>query len=219
MNRLLAKFRAPKTGNPHLIRIQRRDKIIALVTARLRLIVALLFVAGYAWMLILPTIPTETTDKIDENALLPSQINTQWNWDEVHAADRYLDQLEHLRDTNASSAERALYLQTEFLKLGLDASTQSYELSTVVGNSAGVNTYALLAAPRTPGAEAIIISASWQSRTGEGDGTLNLRGVATILSMASFVRSGSQANKCEHLLKQPFRRILALGQGPRFRGQ
>ena len=39
------------------------------------------------------------------------------------------------------------------------------------------------------GAEAIIISASWLSRTGEGDGTLNLRGVATVLSLAGYLKS------------------------------
>lgn len=34
----------------------------------------------------------------------------------------------------------------------------------------------------------MVISASWLSRTGEGDGTLNLRGVATVLALAGFLK-------------------------------
>lgn len=56
-------------------------------------------------MLALPMLPTEKTDKIDENALLPGQVNTHWNWAEVHSADRYLEQLEDLRDANATSEQ------------------------------------------------------------------------------------------------------------------
>lgn len=32
-----------------------------------------------------------------------SQVNTYWNWGDVANADRYLEQLEGLRDTNATS--------------------------------------------------------------------------------------------------------------------
>ena len=64
-----------------------------------------LFAVGYLWMLAIPIIPTGTTDKIDENALLPGQVNTHWNWAEVHTADRYLDQLENLRDNNSTSEQ------------------------------------------------------------------------------------------------------------------
>jgi hypothetical protein len=55
----------------------------------------------------------------------------------------------------------------------------------------GSNAYAILSAPRYSGAEAIVISASWLSMTGEGNGTLNLRGVATVLSLASFLNRQS----------------------------
>lgn len=34
----------------------------------------------------------------------------------------------------------------------------------------------------------MIISASRLSRTGEGDGTPNLRGIATVLSLAAFLK-------------------------------
>jgi len=51
----------------------------------------------------------------------------------------------------------------------------------------GSNAYAILSSPRYSGAEATVISASWLSRTGDGDGTLNLRGVAIVLSLAAFL--------------------------------
>lgn len=33
------------------------------------------------------------------------QVHTHWNWAEVHIADRYLEQLEALRDNNATSEQ------------------------------------------------------------------------------------------------------------------
>ncbi|KAJ3574830.1 hypothetical protein NP233_g1495 [Leucocoprinus birnbaumii] len=63
--------------------------------------------------------------------------------------------------------------------------------STEVKNIAGTNAYGVLASPRGPRNEAIVISASWLSRTGEGDGTLNLRGVSTVLALARFLKNYS----------------------------
>lgn len=81
----------------------------------------LLFLVGYVWMLTLPSSLHGQRTYIDENALQPGQarqfplrvlqhtetlqVSTYWNWGEVHKADRYLDQLELLRDRNASSHE------------------------------------------------------------------------------------------------------------------
>ena len=78
-------------------------------------------------------------------------MSTYWDWADVHNADRYLDDLERLRDRNASSAEyvpvlfpeRASitylsrlseYVKTEFQKSGLPAATQRYTFS--IGNTA-----------------------------------------------------------------------------------
>ena len=82
----------------------------------------LLFAVGYLWMLTIPSVLHGQRTYIDENALQPgqvrectvhrrhmllncSQVNTYWNWADVHRADRYLEQLESLRDRNASSRE------------------------------------------------------------------------------------------------------------------
>lgn len=53
----------------------------------------------------------------------------------------------------------------------------------------GVNSYAVFSAPRTSGSEAMVISASWLSRTGKDKH--NLRGVATVLSLAGFLKRTS----------------------------
>ena len=53
----------------------------------------------------------------------------------------------------------------------------------------GTNAYAVLESPRASGTEAILLSASWLSMTGDGDGTLNLRGVATVLALAGYLKS------------------------------
>lgn len=55
----------------------------------------------------------------------------------------------------------------------------------------GSNAYGMLSSPRSSGAEAIVISASWISRIDEGAGTLNLRGVATVLALASYLKGGT----------------------------
>lgn len=100
--------------------------------------------------------------------------------------------------------------------MGLLSSTQSFSFSTsssvrwpslhfsCVLNShsqiaAGTNAYAVLSSPRTSGNEAIVISASWLSRIdessisnpGPGGETINIRGIATVLALAKFLRGYS----------------------------
>lgn len=45
-----------------------------------------------------------------------------------------------------------------------------------------------MSSPRTPGAEAIVISASWLSRFDDGNGIINIRGVSTVLALADFLK-------------------------------
>ncbi|KAI4525000.1 Gaa1-like protein [Schizophyllum commune Loenen D] len=128
---------------------------------------------------------------IDENALQPGQVNTQWNWGDVHAADNHLEQLEELRDQNVTSERRAQYFIEEFTKLGLDASSQRYTFETTNGTSSGENAYAVMYSPRQAGAEAMVVSASWISLIDEGSQTINIRGVSTVLTLARFLKNYS----------------------------
>ncbi|KAJ7775068.1 Gaa1-like protein [Mycena metata] len=189
--RLGARVRARLQADPNIARIHRKQALVAVLTRRLHIIKIALFLVGYLWMAAIPSPRLGRGTYIDENALGPGQVNTYWNWGDVANADRYLEQLEGLRDANATSEERANFLMTEFLKLGIPASTQNYVFTSSAGNVQGTNAYAVLSSPRTSGTEAMVISASWISRTGEGDGTLNLRGVSTVLALANFLKKYS----------------------------
>lgn len=92
-----------------------------------------MFMAGAVWLLLVPMANMGRGTYIDENALQPGQVNTYWGWREVHAADKYLEDLERLRDTNATSLQRASYFQNEFEKLGLPAATQPYTIRAPTG--------------------------------------------------------------------------------------
>jgi glycosylphosphatidylinositol transamidase len=94
---------------------------------------------------------------------------------------------------------------TEFSKLGISASTQGYTFTANTGVPSfhfgaapaliscsqiikGMNAYGILSSPRSSGTEAMVISASWLSLIEGGEGTLNLRGVATVLALAGFLK-------------------------------
>lgn len=89
----------------HLTRLQRRARIITHITSRLISLRFVLFTVGYIWLLLLPWKGLSRTAWIDENALQPGQVNVQWNWADVKAADGYLEHLEALWNRNATSAE------------------------------------------------------------------------------------------------------------------
>ncbi|KAH9901364.1 Gaa1-domain-containing protein [Cubamyces lactineus] len=190
---VLAKLRAKLRGqgNPSVNKIRRQRALRNGLWRGLPFIRLLLFTVGYLWLLVIPSSRLGQGTYIDENALQPGQVNTNWNWGEVHHADRILEDLEQLRDRNASSDEIALYAVSEFEKYGIPARRQRYSYDTVSGTINGTNAYAVLQSPRASGTEAIVISSSWLSRTGEGDGTLNLRGVSTLLALAGFLKNYS----------------------------
>lgn len=112
-----------------------------------------------------------------------------------------------------SSHRRTRQIEDAFQELGIPTSTQryTYELSS---NSvcllpflspfaaahflpsqtvSGINTYAILAAPKTDGAEALVLSASWLSRAVDENGQprINTRGVAIVLALANYFKSMS----------------------------
>ncbi|KAF8643909.1 hypothetical protein AX16_008925 [Volvariella volvacea WC 439] len=186
------------------LRIKRREAAIKALSRHLTRIRFVLFVVGYLWMLLLPERNLSRFTYIDENALLPGQVclygklptlinqegqaTTRWNWADVHQADKLLEELEALRDRNASSAERADFFANTLSHIGLSSSTQSYSFKLNDDKLDGVNAYAILSSPRVSGTEAIVISASWLSRIGEGGGTLNLRGVSNVLTLAKSLK-------------------------------
>lgn len=99
---------------------------------------------------------------------------------------------------------RAHWLSEEFGKHGLSSFTQNYSFSTSISVCTsysidvllfdnlqtlnGTNAYAIISAPRHSGTEAMVISASWLSRIGDGNSILNLRGISTVLALAGFLK-------------------------------
>ncbi|KAI0345368.1 Gaa1-domain-containing protein [Trametopsis cervina] len=178
-------------GDRNTLRLRRKRAIADFCWKTWPTLRLLLMIIGYTWLLTVPSSLHGQRTYIDENALQPGQVNTYWSWTDVKRADRYLDELEALGRRNASSHEYATFVSTEFLKLGIPSSTQKYSFTASSETLNGTNAYAVLSAPRASGAEAMIISASRISRIGEGDGTLNLRGISTVLALASFLKGYS----------------------------
>lgn len=77
--------------------------------------------------------------------------------------------------------------------MGLRSSTQSYSFKLGSSNQtvSGVNVHSILQAPKTDGAEAIILSASWLSRAVDENGNrkVNVRGIAIVLALANYLMS------------------------------
>lgn len=57
--------------------------------------------------------------------------------------------------------------------------------------SQGTNVYSIYAAPKTDGAEALVLSASWLSRAVDehAQSVVNTRGVAIVLALANYLKS------------------------------
>lgn len=107
---------------------------------------------------------------IDEHALSPGQVTMYYSWSDVHAADRYLADLERLE--SSSQEERSSYIKNTFLDAGVDSDNTS------------TATWGHVRPPRSSGTETILLSASWVSR----EGGPNLRGIAALLSIGAFLR-------------------------------
>ncbi|KAG1756647.1 Gaa1-like protein [Suillus paluster] len=173
----------------NVARLRRRRQAATFIHRNLTILTTALFIVGYAWMLLIPIPLLSQGTYIDENALQPAQVNTYWNWGDVHTADLHLYQLDGIQERNLTSEQRAEFFRMEFSKLGLAASTQNYTFSTSKGAISGNNAYAVMSSPRAAGTEAMVISASWLSAAGHG--TLNLRGASTVLSLAAFLKDYS----------------------------
>ncbi|WAQ89314.1 hypothetical protein PtA15_11A1 [Puccinia triticina] len=175
-------------------RFKRRQRVITFLFACAPQLSSLLVLAGYIAGLILPTDLLARSTYLSENAILPGQVNTYWNWDQVHKADRYADLVDQWRDL--PSEQRAAQIDHLFRSFGLRSEAQSYTFSFLGSNphsiSNGTNVHAILHAPRTDGSEALVLMASWLTRRPGSDirgGDINVRGVASVLALAEYLIS------------------------------
>ncbi|KAI6036310.1 Gaa1-like protein [Pisolithus microcarpus] len=188
MNRVRALLKRVQGGND-AARLRRRKRATTFIYNNLSRLTTALLVTGYLWMSLIPIASLSQGTYIDENALQPAQVNTYWNWQDVHRADQYLYHLEGLRDRNSTSEERAQFIRNELANLGLRAATQNYTFTASSGLLSGVNAYAIMASPRTPSSEAMVISATWRSEVGKEP--YNLRGISIVLALAAFLKNYS----------------------------
>lgn len=168
----------------------RRQKLLLNLSKLVPFLPPFLILSGFSYLLLLPHIGRNHF--VSENALQPNQVNTYWNWADVHIADTF-DASITTTWSSLNSSERATAIQESFISLGIQAATQSYTFGGA--NLSGTNAYAILRAPKTDGAEAVVVSASWDSRAleeDEGNGKRrrkNVRGVALVLALANYLKS------------------------------
>ncbi|GAA5989951.1 hypothetical protein JCM10908_002393 [Rhodotorula pacifica] len=176
--------------------LTRREAIVGRILAFAPLLRTLLVVGGLLYTLALPHRSLGRGHYVDENALQPGQVNTYWNWADVHVADRYAENVATWSELPPDRRSRAI--KDAFQELGLPAVQQPYSFGlSSTSNVSGINTYAILAAPKTDGAEALVLSASWLSRALDEDGQrrVNVRGVALLLAIANYLKKYSMWSK------------------------
>jgi len=74
----------------------------------------------------------------------------------------------------------------------MDSCLSYLSLTNVLQTITGTNAYTVIHGPRSSGAEAMVISASWISRNRD----VNIRGVSMILALAKFLKG-------KHLVSRP----------------
>ncbi|KAK4700672.1 GPI-anchor transamidase subunit GAA1, partial [Phenoliferia sp. Uapishka_3] len=179
--------------------IQKRQKLIKRVQRAVPHFRTALVVAGSIYLVALPSELLARGSYVDENALQPAQVNTYWNWADVHIADGYANDVETWSRPNWDSNRRAEAIRDAFQQLGLSAATQGYQhnLSSSSKTLIGTNAYGILQAPKTDGAESLVLGASWlsRSRDEQGNRRINTRGVATVLAVANYLKKYSMWSK------------------------
>ncbi|GAA5930593.1 GPI-anchor transamidase subunit GAA1 [Sporobolomyces koalae] len=176
----------------------RRNKLLSRLDSIAGHLRTLLFLAGVLYTLALPLPELGRRHYISENALQPAQVNTYWSWADVHIADLFDKDVKKWSSPDVSTEQRTKNLQAAFEKLGYMPARQSYSFSLAVNSTVnGINSYAILPAPKTDGAEALVLSASWWSRARDENGQrrVNTRGVATVLALANYFKKNAMWSK------------------------
>ncbi|KAI8384158.1 Gaa1-like protein [Blakeslea trispora] len=173
----LKEYWAIKRGSTNYLDPQKRVKSIRLVQRCTPILSVLLFIIGLVWILLLPYDGYNKRTYISENALLPGQTNLDYGFNDIHIAEAYRQQILDIQEEDSET--RAKFIYEEFRRIGFTSVMQPFAIQSLEMVE-GVNTYAINRAPRSDGKEALILSASWKSRTGE----YNTNGIAALLSLA-----------------------------------
>ncbi|KAG2203760.1 hypothetical protein INT47_012693, partial [Mucor saturninus] len=141
----------------------------------------IIFFVAVGWILVLPYQDYNKRTYISENALLPGQANLDYGYNDIYTAEEYRAKI--LEVQNKDSETRAKFIHQEFRRTGFVSALQHFVIDGKTPKM-GVNAFAINRAPRSDGKEALILSASWMSRTGE----YNTNGIASLLSLAKLFK-------------------------------
>ncbi|GAA5811384.1 hypothetical protein MFLAVUS_004819 [Mucor flavus] len=160
---------------------EKHVKLLRMVQKWVPIFSILLFFVAVGWILILPYEGYNKRTYISENALLPGQANLDYGFNDIRTAEDYRDRIVDIQDKDSET--RANFIHEEFRRTGFVSALQHYVIDGKTPKM-GVNTFAINRAPRSDGKEALILSASWMSRTGE----YNTNGIASLLSLAKLFK-------------------------------
>lgn len=209
------------TPSPRALRrLVLRQRLLSLLSSLGPLLPPLLILLSLALFLSLPT-PTPPIAKrtyVDENALQPASANVYWEWDDVGLCDELAREIREEVQWK-SEMERAKWVQGKLIGFGLDPHEQEWAFALPGGRSVkGANAYARWWSPRGDGREAVVISASWESRwdgsddpdassDGNDSGSprpegprINVRGVATVLGLARHLTTHARSHWSKDLI-------------------
>ncbi|CAH7688501.1 Gaa1-like protein [Phakopsora pachyrhizi] len=173
-------------------RVSRRRFLIKVLVSIVPILSDVSILSGLIGTFLLPTELLSRSTYISENAIQPGQVNTYWNWAQVHDADKLAELVSQW--SNLRSRDRADRIQEYFQHIGLRSETQSYEFyssgskRSVISN--GTNVHAICHSSRTDGSESLVLMASWLTRKPGSDvngGDVNVRGVASVLALAKYL--------------------------------
>ncbi|KAI7901964.1 Gaa1-like protein [Cokeromyces recurvatus] len=161
--------------------LKKQVKLFNLLQKSIPILSLLLFIIGIGWILMLPYEGYNKQTYISENALLPGQVNLEYGYNDFRTAEDYRQKI--LEIQTKDSETRAKFIHEEFRRTGFVSAVQHFVIDGKEPKM-GVNAFAINKAPRSDGKEALILSASWKSRTGE----YNTNGIASLLSLAKLFK-------------------------------
>ncbi|CAG8486788.1 16795_t:CDS:10 [Acaulospora morrowiae] len=139
---------------------------------------------GVCWLFVFPLEQYSKHTYISENALLPGQVNTYYNWPQVFEAMAYRDNIKSI--LNLSSLEKAEHIEDQLKRSGFKTAKQNFTVVSSGRVISGVNVFGVLNSPRADGTEALVLSAPWISKDGV---TININGIAAALSIGKFFKN------------------------------
>lgn len=151
----------------------------------LRYVSLLAFLAGIAWLLVLPVEGQFRNTYISENALLPAQAYTHFRESEWNIVRGYREEVRALEGVDEET--RTQTLARWFDEIGLQVATQPWDAAFRGETSNGTNLYSILHAPRGGQTEAMVLVAPWTNQ----DGRFNEGGVALVLALARYFKRWS----------------------------